>query len=525
MIDWESEVIEAETIERKIDPALVNTLYTDDDVELHIWDRVYEDVPQNSTEAWLRTAAPANTEWPAATVYEMDRINNLLAATGTAPIPDLITFTKEVMKNMKAKATRDYYLTPNWVIPKGSIFRPSDLSSVTNITNNWNQAKYWNSFVCILISYRKAKYNKGDYLKSLENRGRATFELPESYRIEIFNEDIFAALTPYFAAIDWWLLTVNNKKLTKVRFGTIGTLFMSMSAYRDFSYGETIGTVRNPIWGYVLMNSIREDLKSMCRVPKGAHGIGSIYPYMSALGIVFKTDMSANAKPDMHNFVNATACLMGAPRGMNSKHMEHGDITFLINSAFAAYYRFGDINALKITGQANKDEFIAHTRQRDVPPLCTPVQAINRARLDHYDEVREWLLRKGKTLVNTREGTIGRFIFDNCDIPSFRSGKTITPPPSGPNTGPPPPPQSGPSTAPQPPPPGPPQPPPLPPHREQALRKAMVSMVDATNKRKRPEDSVSDISDDGEDEELPDKEPKLSSAPTGYNLKSLKIRR
>ena len=111
------------------------------------------------------------------------------------------------------------------------------------------------------------------------------------------------------------------------------------------------------------MEKVREDIAKMCGIQ------GSLYPYLSAFGWVLKTDMSSSAKPNFHNFVNATACLLEYQRGRNSMHMPEGDISFLVNAAYAAFYRFGDM----------KDIQLELERSSRIQEICIVICVYNRA--------------------------------------------------------------------------------------------------------------------------------------------------
>jgi len=227
--------------------------------------------------------------------------------------------------------------------------------------------------------------------------------------------DVRELIQEYVAALDWFLNVMSyNGKKGRLRFGTIITMFQSMTAFRVFAFGESLGTPEHSIFEYVTMHGVRLEMKSMCKVPPEACYRTSLYPYISSLKKVAKNDMSATAKPDLHNFVNCVGALVGKNRGKNSKFIQEGSIEFLMSAGFCSYYLF---NTVQKTKQHRKVSGKSQSQ----------LQYIDAVR-DDFKQVKKFLAMKARTMRQTREDSIGRYIADNANFgDNSVGGDTIGP--------------------------------------------------------------------------------------------------
>ena len=224
------------------------------------------------------------------------------------------------------------------------------------------------------------------------------------------------------AAFDWFLSLAPESEDHVLRFGTISTAFKNMTAFRDFQFGEEISSIDKSIWCYVTMVKVKEEIEAICRIPLGAHDRGSLYPYLSSLGWITKNDMSSSSKPNIHNYVNCVACLLGYPRGKNSRHMQEGDVSFVLNAGFAAYYRYRDSEHLLL---ANWTDDAPEEFQNGDYRTMTPSEAHQAMLKDGNRKVSAWVKEKARAMEDARSGTIGKYLYENGSIPVTYEGVSL----------------------------------------------------------------------------------------------------
>ena len=390
-----------------------------------VYARIQEDAPQDTVRVWTGTQEPREVRWPSPKKEDMREIHHLIMTTGRAAPEQFKTFLKEAMKSMRSEAGEDLFLTPQWKIEKGDEFSPATLFSVSNSDHLWEKDPCSQSLARLMISFRTSGHEQQEYVTKLVQKGKATLEAVNVGNTPALSPESVTAVRPYFAAIDWWVAAMNSNELNKLRFGTVTTLFQSMSAMRDFSFGEILGSVERPIWSYILIPKIKDDLLTICSIPKEAHSAGSLYPYLSSLDLVHKSDMSANAKPNLLNYVNAVGCLLGSKRGQNSTHMPDGDVSFLMNAAFAAYYRYGSLDRLQVGSSRDTEAFLRYAAYSALNQR-SPIEAVKILQRDGLEEISQWLTNKAATLGDSRPNSIGMFIHKNAQLPVYRPGTLST---------------------------------------------------------------------------------------------------
>ena len=126
------------------------------------------------------------------------------------------------------------------------------------------------------------------------------------------------------AAYDWYLYLKESDDQV-LRFGTVTTQWEDMGGYQDYCFISTIfsGDKSRP-FKWVQNLAVAASVLKLHQITPLVGKAGSSFPYVKAMRIVAKSDLSISDHREMHDYMHTMGIMMGNSRSCNSKLVSTG---------------------------------------------------------------------------------------------------------------------------------------------------------------------------------------------------------
>lgn len=226
------------------------------------------------------------------------------------------------------------------------------------------------------------------------------------------------------ASVDMFFSKFKKSKWAILRFGTISSRYRDCAALTAMNhYAKLLGAdlVEALEWSFV--GRVSDEIEQMLKPEQELDKPDSYMPYMMDLGISKMSPYSTVRNPAWHLFCHTVGSLMFSRRSMNARHIEAPDQSNIISNAelivFVYETRIKWLKNFRRVDEPDTSDDLKNIRpavfeSATLPSTTKADDWFAWMKLNHFelpDECRKYIGKSAKKLKDTREGSIGQFIY------------------------------------------------------------------------------------------------------------------
>ena len=311
-------------------------------------------------------------------------------------------------------------LAGDWVIPVGESLSGVQLIGLDNVT--WgverhykhSDAAHFKGMMNLLVSFRLANISNDTHRNKVLEKCQKSF----GFNLTTTSTEMeLEYVREILAAIDFMVALVGTKAVSAYRFATQITQYMSQAGQRDFAYVMSLFPGKITPLMFSSHPELWDEIELLQKVKPDMLKKNSLFPYMTSLGYVGKSRLSARRVPYIHNFVHFLGVFAGQGRLANAQKMPDSGFEDMRRAALAIIAMLGDTSQAIFYDPDNPVSVkkIAEMGEQNLTTDKDVFYHINHHGIElQWGRVYSFIKSKATTLGNSRDNSIGKFIYESA---------------------------------------------------------------------------------------------------------------
>ncbi|AAX47596.1 nucleocapsid protein [Tupaia virus] len=226
------------------------------------------------------------------------------------------------------------------------------------------------------------------------------------------------------ACVDMFFSRFKKSKWAILRFGTISSRYRdcaALTALNHFSRLLGVDLVDALEWSFV--GRVSDEIEQMLKPDQELDKVDSYTPYMIDLGISKASPYSTVRNPAWHLFCHTVGSLMMSRRSINARHLEAPDqsnilsnaelIVFVFETRIKWLKNFRKLDSVDASDQLDQVAPVV-LGTKDLPNTTNADDWFSWMKLNNFelpDECGRYVSKLAKKLKDSREGSVGQFVY------------------------------------------------------------------------------------------------------------------